>query len=132
MTVLKKPKPPYNLKARIIMAIRTVFFQGPLRKSILDRNRIERPHTKKDGTIANRPRVFFKCTMCETEMKQKDVAVDHLDPVVELDGFRDWNTYIDRLFCDPSNLRLLCKPCHRLKTAEERKERAAIRVKSVS
>jgi 5-methylcytosine-specific restriction endonuclease McrA len=107
------------------MALRTVFFQGPLRKSILDGNRIERPYIKKDGTTSSRPRVFYACSACGIEMKQVEVAVDHIEPVVELDGFKDWNTYIGRLFCDPSNLRILCKPCHKQKTGEERKQRNA-------
>lgn len=44
--------------------------------------------------------------------------LDHNDPVVEPEvGFKDWNTYIDRMFLN--KMQFLCKPCHASKTADE-------------
>lgn len=63
------------------------------------------------------------------------MAVDHIDPVVPITGFLktkgflgyDWDLVIRRLFCEIEGLQVLCKPCHKLKTADERSERAALK-----
>ena len=66
----------------------------------------------------------FKCESCKKHFVAKDVQVDHIEPVVDpVAGFIDWETFIDRLFCEADNLQVLCKECHKAKTLEERKER---------
>lgn len=42
--------------------------------------------------------------------------MDHKIPVGQ---FKDWNTYVDNLFCDEDNWQVICKPCHDIKTKEE-------------
>jgi len=66
---------------------------------------------------------------------QKDIAVDHIIPVEDLEhGWQGAGVYVERLFCHIDNLQVLCnykgerdglKSCHKIKTAEE----AAIRAK---
>lgn len=47
-------------------------------------------------------------------------AVDHIKSVIDVnEGFKNWNEYITRLFCDSDNLQFLCHQCHDNKTAEE-------------
>ena len=61
--------------------------------------------------------------MCKEEFTSKDVEVDHINPVVSIqDGFIDWNEFIKRLYCGKENLQVLCKPCHKIKTKNERKK----------
>lgn len=79
---------------------------------------------KKINAKTNRMAEHFTCNMCKGEFPAKEVQVDHVDPVVcPFTGFIDWNTFINRLFCDGGNLQVLCSPCHDIKTAEERIER---------
>jgi hypothetical protein len=55
---------------------------------------------------------------------KKNVFVDHKVPVVDTEeGFKGWDVFIERLFCEESNLEVLCKSCHDTKSAEEREER---------
>ena len=55
---------------------------------------------------------------------KKNVFVDHKVPVVDTEeGFQGWDVFIERLFCEESNLEVLCKSCHDTKSAEEREER---------
>ena len=54
-----------------------------------------------------------------TSNGKPNTFVDHVDPV---GSFKDWDTYVHRLFCSPANLQLLCAECHNLKTKEERFE----------
>jgi 5-methylcytosine-specific restriction endonuclease McrA len=71
----------------------------------------------KSGRLAK----HYTCAHCKEEYPSKDVEVDHISPVVDVEtGFIDWNTFIDRLFCPKENLQVLCKVCHRQKTKEER------------
>lgn len=64
----------------------------------------------------------YKCAACEQVYPGKEVQVDHKKPVVGKEGFVDWDTYIDRLFCEAHNLQVLCLECHKTKTSEERKQ----------
>lgn len=66
----------------------------------------------------------YRCAGCNNVFKQKDVQVDHIDPVVStIDGFVDWNEYIMRMFCEADGLQVLCTECHNIKTQNERKQR---------
>lgn len=79
---------------------------------------------KKVNAKTNRMAEHFTCNMCKGEFPAKEVQVDHVEPVVcPFTGFVDWNTFINRLFCEGGNLQVLCSPCHDVKTAEERIER---------
>jgi 5-methylcytosine-specific restriction endonuclease McrA len=66
----------------------------------------------------------FRCAGCDGLFTSREIQVDHIDPVVEpAVGFVDWDTAIDRMFCEADNLQVLCTECHREKTNRERKER---------
>ena len=61
----------------------------------------------------------------------KDVQVDHTVPVIDpVNGFETWDIFVERLFCDIGNLSVLCKPCHKIKTDEEKAIRATYRKKA--
>lgn len=50
--------------------------------------------------------------------------LNHLSPVVEPKrGFVTWDEYLDRLFCGPDDLEVLCKSCH----LEESKDEMQVR-----
>jgi hypothetical protein len=66
----------------------------------------------------------YECAQCKELFKDKEVQIDHIDPVIEISaGFVDLDTFAKRLFCDESNLQILCKPCHLKKSNEENKLR---------
>lgn len=51
-----------------------------------------------------------------------NIHVDHIDPVIDPHvGFEDWDTVIQRLFCEEEGLQVLCASCHKEVTAEERR-----------
>lgn len=75
---------------------------------------------KETGKLAQ----HYKCAKCKGNFPAANVVVDHVNPVVDtMVGFVDWNTYVERMFCEADGLQVLCKPCHSDKTAQERKER---------
>lgn len=72
----------------------------------------------------------YMCSMCKELFTSKQIDVDHIFPVIDImTGFVDWNTYIDRLFCDVENLACLCKNCHKQKTESETHMRKYARAK---
>jgi 5-methylcytosine-specific restriction endonuclease McrA len=61
----------------------------------------------------------YKCNICYQVFNRTHIQVDHIDPVgkcTDKRGNQDWNQFISRLFCDVTNLQVLCKPCHQSKT----------------
>lgn len=68
--------------------------------------------------------IASRCAICEQEVPEKDIHMDHDPPVVDpAVGFVDWNTYIHRMFPEKIGYQAICKPCHKQKTADERKIR---------
>lgn len=67
------------------------------------------------------------CAGYETEphiCTAKEAHVDHIDPVIDPDvGFVSWDVVIERLFVEADKLQVLCDVCHKLKTANERRNR---------
>jgi len=75
---------------------------------------------------------LHKCNLCSKLVMQKEIKVDHIDPVIPVDhkwkekeNFLDynWNEVVSRLFCEKENLQAICNDCHKEKSQEERKER---------
>jgi 5-methylcytosine-specific restriction endonuclease McrA len=106
---MKRRKPrKWNLNGRIRNAIRRMFLFSPLRKTIKDRCKFDNK---------------FKCEICGNITEQIDV--DHINPVIRPEfGFEDWNTFVNRLFCEEFLLQGLCELCHSKKTDAEEKLRA--------
>lgn len=131
MTKNPRKKPKFNQNSAQRSAWRRIFSRSPAVIEALQKARRERPWYKKDGTTAARPRVEFLCSSCNEWFMRKDIQVDHEVPVIDpVKGFETWEIFSDRLFCDPSNLNVLCKPCHKVKTDEEKRIRAINRKKA--
>lgn len=72
---------------------------------------------------------LHRCAECGDLFPLSSMHADHIEPVVELTGFKDWNTYIERLFVEIAKMRALCHSCHKLHSAEQNVERREIRKK---
>lgn len=81
---------------------------------------------KKKNKKTNRVGSHYVCNLCKEEYPASEVNVDHIAPVVDpVEGFIDWNTFIERLFCSKDNLQVLCTECHtHIKTKGEKEEAA--------
>ena len=132
-----KKKSKYNQNSQIRSALRRTFSRSPIVREILNSARIEYDQYKKDGTIAKRKAVRYKCAICGKEFKSSEVSVDHIIPVIPVNSeFDGWDNFIERLFCDKDNLQVVCSyklkdrnkhegrsSCHHIKTQEERRQR---------
>jgi 5-methylcytosine-specific restriction endonuclease McrA len=85
----------------------------------LNAAKTEKKINQKTGRLAQ----HYRCNVCKEEFTSKDVQVDHIKPIINpKKGFTSWDDYVDALFCESKNLQTICKPCHKLKTAKERKQ----------
>jgi hypothetical protein len=90
--------------------------------STLNAAKTEKKINVKTGRLAQ----HFRCELCQGEFTAKDMEVDHIKPVVDpKKGFESWDKFIDKLFCEASNLQAICKPCHKIKTTKEKAIRSA-------
>lgn len=82
---------------------------------------------KKINEATGRMAEHYECAGCGSHFPAKCVVVDHILPVVPIDGFTSWDDVIYRMFCPVENLQVLCKECHKnVKTRVENEERRTI------
>ena len=107
----------FNLKSYLIAWLRRGSYRVPYRAEV-----------KK---AARTSRGIYQCAHCKKGFKNGDFAIDHINPVISVrDGFVDWNSFIDSLYCGPEGLQVLCHECHDKKTKEENKKRKVSRVRN--
>jgi len=70
---------------------------------------------------------LHRCEECNDCFMASEMQADHISPVVPLTGFDSWDGVIGRLFCEAASYQALCKPCHKIKSGEENKERRRIK-----
>lgn len=107
-------------EARFMSFIKGMLRQGTRRWAPIS-------ETMKDARVS---RGLYECAKCkrhvpptikEGRKRIKNVAVDHIDPIVDPEkGFTTWDDCIERMFCEKENLQLLCKECHDEKSVKER------------
>lgn len=68
-----------------------------------------------------RQKYSYKCAMCEELFSQKDVEVDHYPhdagSILSVD---DIGQFCNNLYCETSNLRVVCRECHAAYTLSQR------------
>lgn len=66
-------------------------------------------------------RVKFTCEMCgKKDMKASEMELDHIQPLVTEQGFKDWNEFFEHYLVDASGFQYICaSPCHSEKTKRE-------------
>ena len=109
-----------RFRSFVTSALRAASRRWPPKFKALKEAFIGRKTNKKTGKLA----MHYKCAKCKKHFVATDVQVDHVLPVVDPKvGFVGWDSFIDRIFCEIENLQVLCKPCHKVKTEEEKAER---------
>lgn len=100
-------------------------FEKELRKFIIPKIRSASYRWKYRSEAIKQARVsrgLYRCAICNrTDLKNGEFAVDHVIPVVSLDGWDgNLDVYIRRMLVKTNGWQILCKsPCHELKTQTE-------------
>lgn len=99
-------------------ALRTASRKWPPKYECLNEACVGQKINVKSGRLAK----HYKCAQCGGEFPAKDVQVDHIAPVIDpSSGFINWDDVINRMFCEKTNLQVLCTdPCHKSKTMAEK------------
>jgi 5-methylcytosine-specific restriction endonuclease McrA len=95
-------------------ALRRAWSKYPVKYQAL--NAARRPSQLED----KRTKWEYQCNCCNEWFKSVDVQVDHIQSAGTLTEYEHLPAFVERLFCEVDNLQVLCKPCHKAKTAEER------------
>ena len=62
-----------------------------------------------------RKRKIYACAACNGRFGAKDVQVDHIVPV-QAGGSKDWESLVERMFCELEGFQVLCSQCHDTKS----------------
>jgi 5-methylcytosine-specific restriction endonuclease McrA len=117
MTINKGRWTQGRFNSFVTSALRGAFRRWPPKFDVLKNAFTGKKVNKKSGKLA----AHYLCAECNKEYVAADVQVDHIAPVVDVaTGFVSWDVFITRLFCEEDNLQVLCKPCHKMKSAAER------------
>lgn len=109
-----------RFKSFVTSALRAASRRWPPKYKALKEAFVGRQVNAKTGKLA----MHYKCAECKKLYVATDVQVDHIKPVVDpKKGFVSWDSFIDRIFCEIENLQVMCKPCHKIKTDQEKLER---------
>lgn len=61
-----------------------------------------------------------ECAICHEWHKLKDIDVDHFPKAAgSIRSIEDIGEFVNNLYCEKENLRVLCKPCHKIHTLSE-------------
>lgn len=96
--------------------LRSLSCKWPPRYEALDEAFVGKRVNPKTGRLGK----HYRCKHCGEVFPAKEVQVDHIDPVVPLTGFTDWDDIISRMFCEKEGLQVLCNTCHDTKTRQEK------------
>lgn len=67
------------------------------------------------------------CGICRGKFKTGDTEMDHIIPVIGIEGFSGFDVMIPRIFCGLYDWSRVCKPCHETKSKEETEYRKQYR-----
>lgn len=105
-------------------AIRRVFSRSELRREAL-KTSIVSGHV---DTSRKRVKTWCKCAECGELDAVSNMECDHRIPIIQLSKTLtdySWDDIVNRVWCDPSNLQIICVTCHRKKTLGEQQQRRA-------
>ena len=109
-----------RFRSFVVSALSSASHRWPVKWRVLKDAEVGRQINKDTGKLA----LHYRCAQCSDVFTSKNIAVDHIDPVVDpKQGFVSWDVFIERLYVEMDKLQVLCKECHTKKTLLERKER---------
>lgn len=120
-----------GLKNFIISLLRKSNFAWKPKKEVIMSCRTD---DKLVNETTGKPNMTSECQECGTRVFEKKLKIDHVDPVVPVDGWGNttrflgvnWNEYLSRMFVEAEGLQGICDTCHKDKTDRENKARREV------
>jgi len=101
-------------------SLRMAFIRSEYKKEFLASVAVVEYKVKKDGKRHKRPTTYYVCAECKGKFLAKDINVDHRIAIGQLFDAAHLSGFIERMWCKYGNLQVLCKDCHKVKSAYER------------
>lgn len=110
---------PKTLKQWLIPKLRAISRYWPAKNQVINdaRVKVKIGHYKNGNPIY---KTLIECNICKQTFERHEIDVDHITPIANIEGFKDWNSYVEALFCSADGLQVACKSCHYLKTQLEK------------
>lgn len=110
-------------KAFCIAALRRASYRWPGRYTAMKAAHIDRN--------------AYKCAKCENIFPKKEIRLDHIEPVVPVEGFKngsdfDLHEFAERLLVEENQFQVLCNNCHHEKSQGENSKRRERKAKKKS
>lgn len=113
--------PPYEHWPTWTTARYFQFLRSGLRKLWLKwPPRFEALRLSRRTVTGQRHKYEHLCASCGSWEMQKNVDVDHIESAGALNCHDDLKGFVSRLLCGSDGLRILCKPCHKRITKEDK------------
>ena len=99
------------------------FIRSALRKATMFypvKQQVKKAYRK--SVTGQRHKFEYPCAHCGDWFMEKEISLDHITPAGSLKSYGDLAGFVERLFCEPKDLQILCHPCHTIKTNEEKKK----------
>jgi len=107
-------------EARFNSFIKSTLRRASMRWAPIGICKKEARHHEKLPNAKGRMVFHSLCSGCGEIFPETLCSVDHINPVVPLSGFTNWDDIINRLFCEKKGLQVLCSTCHDQKTLKEK------------
>lgn len=83
--------------------------------------KLEEQKTKYTGTD-KRIKWLYKCEICAKLVKRSEIEVDHITNCGGMNSYEKLVPWCQKAFVEKEGFQVICKSCHKIKTAEERKK----------
>lgn len=103
-------------------ALRSASMRWPPKGRVKKKARIERGVYKCAGYKRRAHKVNASLPPPKGKKKRiNNAVVDHINPIIDpRTGFTNWDSTIERMFCEEDGLQVLCHDCHKRKTDDEK------------
>ena len=124
-----------KIKQKDLTAIRSglrqAFIRSKYKSEYLDKFKQTIPRYTKSGKLHKTPWVKYQCEECKELFKSDEINVDHIDKIGSFKTAEDIREFFFRIWCSYDNLQVLCVQCHDDKTAEEKRQKKAAKLRGV-
>lgn len=122
-----KPRKATVVKTRNAGTMTESAFWGFIRSALRQKSRWWKPITqckmksRRPYKGTNKRQKFeYQCNVCNNWFPEKNINIDHIIPAGSLRCADDLPGFVERLFCEESNLQCICSTCHNKKTQNEK------------
>ena len=100
---------------------RSLWMRHPVKLALLKEKRYRAPLGRVSKSGIAQLVWAIDCSVCAQCVKQSNAEVDHIHEAGSLKSVEDIQPFIERLaFVTPDDLRVVCKPCHKILTMMSR------------